>query len=125
MAHDCEEVSCSILLNNIFSIQVDDSTDLTNKCHVAACVRIVNEGEIQEDFLCCKELSEMSKAMDLFNILSSYLETRCLSWKDCVGICPDGATSMVDSIKGFASIVRQENPDIITTQCFLHNEMLI
>lgn len=65
------------------------------------------------------------KGIDVFNILSSYLETRGLSWKDCVGICTDGAPSMVGSIKGFASLLKQENPDIISTHCFLHREVLI
>ena len=66
------------------------------------------------------ELSEMNKGIDLFNILSSYLESQHLSWKDCVGICTDGAPSMVGSIKGFTSLVKQENPDIISTHCLLH-----
>ena len=125
MAHDIEEVLCDKLENSIFSIQVDESTDITNKCHVIAFVRFVNEGKIQENFLCCKELSETSKGIDVFNILSSYLETRGLSWKDCVGICTDGAPSMVGSMKGFASLVKQENPNIISTHCFLHREVLI
>ena len=126
MAHDSEEVLCDKLKNSSFSIQVDESTDLTNNCHVVAFVRFVNEGEIQENiFLCCKELSETSKGIDVFNVLSSYLETRDLSWKDCVGICADGAPSMVGSIKGFVSLVKQENPGIISTHCFLHREVLV
>jgi hypothetical protein len=36
------------LKNNSFSIQVDESTDLTNKIYV---VRFVNEGQIQENFI--------------------------------------------------------------------------
>ncbi|XP_029645323.1 SCAN domain-containing protein 3-like [Octopus sinensis] len=52
-------------------------------------------------------------------------KTRDLSWKGCVGICTDGASSMVGSIKGFVSLVEQENPDIISTYCFLHREDLI
>jgi hypothetical protein len=33
--------------NNSFSIQVDESTDFTNKSYVVAFVRFVNDGEIQ------------------------------------------------------------------------------
>ena len=95
-----------------------------HKCHVAF-TRIVTEGEIPENFLCCKELPETSKGQDSFNILSSYLETRDLSRKNCVGMCTDGALSMVDSIKGFASLAKKENHDIISTHCFLHREVLI
>ena len=32
---------------------------------------------------------------------------------------------MVGSIKGFASLVKKENPDVMSTHCFLHREMLI
>ena len=60
MARDSEVVLCGKLENSIFSVQVDESTDHTNTCHVAL-VRFVNEGEIQENYLCCKELVETSK----------------------------------------------------------------
>jgi hypothetical protein len=48
----------------------------------------------------------------IFNVLSSYVET------NSVGICTDGAPSMVGSIMGFASRVKKENPDV-TTHCFI------
>lgn len=34
MSRDAEEVLCDNLINGSFCIQVDESTDLTNKCHV-------------------------------------------------------------------------------------------
>ncbi|XP_003381619.1 zinc finger protein [Trichinella spiralis] len=88
-------------------------------------VRFINECEIQEIFFCCKELPEMSKGKDVFNVLSLHLETKDLSWKNCVGICTDGALSMVGSTRGFVSLVKQENPDIVSTHYFLHREVLI
>ena len=73
MAHDSDGILCGKLNDSIFSIQVDESTDPINKCHVLAFVRYVNEGEIQENFLYCKELPETSKRIDLFiSILISY-----------------------------------------------------
>ncbi|KRY25882.1 SCAN domain-containing protein 3, partial [Trichinella spiralis] len=70
-------------------------------------------------------LPEMSKGKDVFNVLSLHLETKDLSWKNCVGICTDGALSMVGSTRGFVSLVKQENPDIVSTHYFLHREVLI
>ena len=38
MARDGEEFLCDTLKTSSFSIQVDESKDLTNKCHVVASV---------------------------------------------------------------------------------------
>ena len=75
-------------------------------------------------------MPETLNGMDLFNISSSYLETRHLSRKDCVGISTDGAPSMVGSINGwlhkrFSSLVKHENPDINSTYCYFLREVLI
>jgi hypothetical protein len=51
MLHDAEEVLCDKLKNNSFSIQVDESTDFTNKSYDVSFVRFVNDGEIQENFM--------------------------------------------------------------------------
>jgi hypothetical protein len=53
MSQDAEEVLYNKPKNSTFCIQVDDSTDFTNKCHVIAFVRFVNDGEIQENISCC------------------------------------------------------------------------
>jgi hypothetical protein len=80
---------------------------LCSLCYVVAFVRFLNYDEIQENFLCCKELPKTSKEQDTFNVLSSYLETKCLSWKNFVGICTDGAPSMVGPFRGFASSAKK------------------
>jgi hypothetical protein len=59
-------MTCHMMLKrfcmiNLFSLQVDESTDFTNKSYVVAFVRFINDGEIHENFLRCKELPETSK----------------------------------------------------------------
>jgi arginine/ornithine N-succinyltransferase beta subunit len=46
---------------------------------------------------------------DIFNVLSSELETEGLSWENYVDICTDGDPSMVGSITGFASVVKKKS----------------
>jgi hypothetical protein len=48
-----------------------------------------------------------------------------MSWENCVGIYTDGAPSMVGSIRGLASLIKKENPDAVTTHCFIHREVLV
>jgi hypothetical protein len=40
-------------------------------------------------------------------------------------MCTDGAPSVVGSMRGFACLVKKENPDIVTTCCFLHRDGLV
>jgi hypothetical protein len=78
-----------------------------------------------EIFCCCKELPEIIKGQDIFNILSSYLESCGLLWNQCAGICTDGAPSMIGSIKGFVTLVKEKDHDVITTNCFLQRKLLV
>ncbi|PNF16717.1 hypothetical protein B7P43_G05335, partial [Cryptotermes secundus] len=95
MSRDAEEVLCK-KRNNRFSIQVAESTDFTNKCYVVTSVRFTN-GEIQGHLFCWRVMSETKKKY-IFNVMSSYLEEKC------VGSC-------------------KNNPDF-TVYCFICREVL-
>jgi hypothetical protein len=58
MSRDAEEVLC------------DESTNLANKMYLVEFVRFVNDGEIQGNFFCCRELPETKKGRDMLNVLS-------------------------------------------------------
>jgi hypothetical protein len=124
MSQDTEDVLSEIQRNTHFALQVDESTDVTNVTQQLAFVRFENEGEIVENLFCCKELPETAKGQDIFNILSSYLESCGLSWNHCVGICTDGASSMTGWVKGFVTFVK-EKIIVLTTHCFLQREVLV
>jgi hypothetical protein len=124
MSHVAEEVLCDKQKDNSISIQVDESPDSTNKSYIVVFVEFVNYGEIQENFFLCKELPETSKGQDTLNVLSSYMETKGLSWENCVSICADGVPPVVASIRGFTSLVRKDNPDV-TTHCYIHREVVV
>ena len=96
MSADIENtVITSANKRKIFAMQVDDSTDISGKAQLLAFIRYVNNEKIIEQFFCCKKLTETTTGQDIFNTLSKYLKETKLSWKQCVGICTDGAPSMV------------------------------
>lgn len=126
MSSDIEKNVCGNKLQcSDFALQVDESTDITNKAQLIAFIRFINENQITNQFFFCKELSVTTKGEDVFNILNDYLDKWQLSWKSCVGICTDGAPSMVGCIKGLVSFIKKQNENVITTHCFLHREALM
>lgn len=60
-------------------MQVDGSTNFINKCLVVAFISFLNGGEIQENFFLLYLAYPNSKCQDLFNAVSSYVETKGLS----------------------------------------------
>lgn len=46
MSHDAEEALSNKLINNSFSVQVDESRDFINNGHTAAFLRFVNDSEV-------------------------------------------------------------------------------
>ncbi len=121
MSSDIEKNVCSNKLQNShFALQIDESTDISNKEQLLASIRFIDEDQIVNQFLFCKELRATTKGEDVFNILNNYLDKLQLSWKSCVGIY-----SMVGCVKGLTSFVKKENENIIITHCFLHREALM
>jgi hypothetical protein len=107
-------------------IRVKQLHKLKPQSSVVAFITFVNDGEIHENFLCCKELPETSKGQDIFNVLSSYMETKGLSWKNCVGICTDGGISVVGSIISYASLAKKKKKKKKKSQhCFIHREVQV
>ena len=121
-----ENVCRNKLKNSIFALQVDESTNITNKAHLLAFICFIDGDQIVNQFLCFKEMPGPTKGKDIFQILNNYLVKWDLSWKPCIGICTDEAPFMVGCLKGFTTLVKErQNLNIITTNCFLQREALI
>ena len=104
-----------------FALQVDESTDIINKVQHTAFIRFINKNQITNQFIFCEDLSLTTKGEDVFNILDKWQ----LSWKSCVGICTDGAPSMIGCTKGVVSFIEKQYENVIVTHCFFHREALM
>ncbi|XP_068208336.1 zinc finger BED domain-containing protein 5-like [Palaemon carinicauda] len=123
-AHIDEEVVKQIKSKRKFALQVDESTDIAEKCQLAGFCKFIDK-DIVEQFMFCKELQTTTTGEDIFASVNSYLTQHGLSWNYCCGICTDGAPSMIGKYKDFITRALKENPSIITTHCFLHREALV
>lgn len=126
MSTDIEnDILEKIRISRKFALQLDKSTDISGHSQLLANVRFVDGDAIRENFLFCKALPEKTTGEEIFQVTLEYLDQGGLTWKNCTSVCTDGAAAMVGHTKGFVSRVKERNPDLIVTHCFLHREALV
>ncbi|XP_032093621.1 zinc finger BED domain-containing protein 5-like [Thamnophis elegans] len=126
MSADIESVVLEkIRISEKFALQLDESIDISGHAQLLANMRFVDGDAIRENFFFCKALPEKTTGEEIFRATSKYLEQGELKWENCTSVCTDGAAAMVGHTKGFVSRVKERNPDVIVTHCFLHREALV
>lgn len=107
-----------------FSLQLDESVDVSGQAQLVAFARYVDTSDIREHILFCKTLEGRTTGEDIFNIGNSFFSEHEISWKSCTSVCTDAAASMTGRIKGLIAHIRQKNPDTLWTHCVIHREAL-
>jgi len=125
MASNIEEILVTQLkMCSNFSLQVDESTDITNMAQLLVFIRYDYDNVLNEEYLFCKSLESNTNAENIFKIIDDYLSTLGLPWKKCVGICTDGAQAMCGKLTGLVSRVQKVAPYCKSTHCAIHREAL-
>ena len=60
--------------STVFSLQLDESTDVSNLSQLLVYSRYIADGLIKEEFLFCQPLETTSKAADVFKVLNNFFE---------------------------------------------------
>ncbi|XP_066450060.1 SCAN domain-containing protein 3-like [Eleutherodactylus coqui] len=108
----------------IFSIQLDESTDVANCAQLLVYVRYINDSDFKDEFLFCKPLETTTTARDVFDAVGSFLKAYNISWEKVCGVCTDGAPAMLGCRSGFQRLVQNESPKAIGTHCMIHRQIL-
>ena len=112
MSADIEKVVLEkVRISGKFSLQVDESTDISGHAQLLANLRFVDRDCIIENFLFCKRL-------EIFQATSDYFKQGRLEWKKCISVRTDGAATMVGRHKGFVSRVKEKHPAVCHTFFF-------
>ena len=126
MSEDIEQnLSEKLRMSGRFSLQIDESTDISGAAQLLANVRYVDGDSIKETFLFCKEMENHTTGEEIFRVTDNYLKEKSLTWDMCVSVCTDGAACMTGRVRGFIAKVKTENPKIVTNHCILHREALV
>ncbi|XP_064101718.1 zinc finger BED domain-containing protein 5-like [Macrobrachium nipponense] len=107
-----------------YSLQLDESTEISSSSQLIAFIRYSFNGKLNEDMLFCLALEKKCTGDDIFMALDKKLHELGLSWDRCVGICTDGAGEMLSTKKGLKAKVHNVAPHIRFTHCIIHREAL-
>jgi len=108
-----------------YALQMDESTDIAHHAILLVNVRHVWDSDLQEQFLCSRELPTTTKAEDIFNSVDLYLSSVGLNWENCVGITTDGVASITGKHSGVVKqILILRAPNATWNHYCLHREAL-
>ncbi|XP_067932966.1 zinc finger BED domain-containing protein 5-like [Watersipora subatra] len=108
----------------MFTIQLDESTDVASISQLILFARYVHRKTIEEEFLFCSPLTETTTAADVMNLVSDFLSKKHLDWGKLIRVCTDGAPAMLGCHAGIAQLVKEKNPLVVNTHCFIHRQAL-
>ncbi|GFX56512.1 zinc finger MYM-type protein 6 [Trichonephila clavipes] len=124
IAEEVEQQLFGKLRDKMFSIQLDEATDSNKDAHFIAYVQFWDGMSAVEELLFCKPIKLKATAIALFDILNNFINEANIEWKNCVGICTDGARTMSGRFKSIQALVKQKSPLCIWTHCMIHREPL-
>ena len=73
-------------LGETFSLQLDESTDVSGKAQLIAFVRYVDTDDIYENVLFCKTLEGKTTGEDIFNVVNDFFIENELDWRNCMSV---------------------------------------
>ena len=110
--------------NGLFSIQLDESTDIDSKAQLSGFVRWCEEDGIKEDIFFFEALPTSTTGRDIFAKLDEIFVESDLDWHKLVSITTDGAPAMLGGKTGLASFVKKKCPSSISLHCMIHRAAL-
>ena len=125
LANDIEfQVLKKLKASPYFAIHCDETTDVAKLSQLLVYVRYVGSTSIEEEMLFCRPLETTAKAEDVYHVVTSFFDDNGLQWEKLVGICTDGAPTMLGSQSGFIARIQQKSPNAVGTHCVIHREAL-
>ncbi|XP_064411766.1 general transcription factor II-I repeat domain-containing protein 2A-like [Latimeria chalumnae] len=125
------ELNKKVQCFTLFSLALDDSTDIKDTAQLLIFVRGINDKfEITEEFLSMESMKGTTKGSDLYERVSGCIECLKLPWSKLANVTTDGSPNLtgkhVGLLKRIEDKVKEDDPEkeVIFLHCIIHQEAL-
>ncbi|XP_055514509.1 protein FAM200C-like [Leucoraja erinacea] len=108
----------------VYSLQLDESTDVASCSQLPVYVCYLDGEAMKEEYLFSEPLATTTRGEDVIRMLEAFLIKHELGWERFVGVCTDGAPSMVGCRSGFKAFVKDVTPHVSFTHHMIHRHAL-
>lgn len=115
-----ENVVAQVKKADLYSIMIDECGDRSNLEQLAVTVRYVLDGTVNEKFLTLMECQEGTTGAAISAMIFKALENHGLEKEKLIALTTDGAGNMTGRIKGAATLVKEQVPNLQHVHCLAH-----
>lgn len=122
-----EQLQRDIVRCVAFSLQLDESTDITDTAQLLIFIRMVFEDfSTKEELLSMISLKGKTRGLDIFTEFKAYISKIKLPLYKLVSMTTDGAPAMTGIHNGFIALCHKDEdfPDFISYHCIIHQQVL-
>jgi hypothetical protein len=87
-------------LSKYYSIQLDESNDVSNMAHLLTFIRFEDKESVKEELLFCEPMLGRTTSNYIFKKLDQFMKVHGIEWKKYVRVCFDGARAMMEKNSG-------------------------
>ncbi|XP_029641235.1 zinc finger MYM-type protein 6-like [Octopus sinensis] len=125
MGQDVESQLIEKLKLRKFSLQMDESTIRDSEALLLTYVRYIDHEEFQEEMLFCESFETTTTANDIYIKIKHYLDANKIPKENLLAYAADGAPAMMGKNTGCLKMMKDENPNMLTVHCVIHQENLV
>lgn len=110
-----------------FSLQFDESTDISDTAQLAVMVRMVfSNFTVKEDMLQILPMKGQTRGEDIYNTFKTYAKSINMPLHKLSAITTDGAPAMMGKNKGFIALCMKDDSfsNFMSYHCIIHQEAL-
>ncbi|KAL6461570.1 hypothetical protein MHYP_G00297140 [Metynnis hypsauchen] len=119
-----EDVDKAVLKSPVFSLVLDESTDISNMKRLITYVRYMDDNKIRMKLFRNSEIVD-GRADTIFEDMKQLLAENNLDGKKLAAACTDGAAVMTGCRQGVKNLREEFNSDLVGVHCTAHRLALV